>query len=78
MSELIDQEILLAEASKKKILKAVMGDYVIYNRKYLAENLDRECKLTKDWWEYKQKASEAVDPAEAIRKYKEDMGLKDE
>lgn len=45
----------LAEAKQKKIKKAVWGDYVLYDRIYLAENLDQECELIKKWYEHKKK-----------------------
>lgn len=59
---LVREEEFIAEMIKKKVCKAVWGDYVLYNRKYLAENLDQEYKLTKDWYDYRNKVESGEYP----------------
>lgn len=61
---LVREEEFIAEMIKKKVCKAVWGDYVLYDRKYLAENLDQECELIKKWYEHKKKieSGEIPDP----------------
>lgn len=77
---LITEEKFIAEMARQKVCKAVWGDYVLYDRKYLATHLEQENKLIKSWYDYKQKreTGEIANPADVIRKYKEDLGLKDE
>lgn len=68
-------EEILAILKKDRPLKWVLGDYVIYKRKYLEDNLEREVEFAKKHKEYRQKVEngEIEDPKKQLNKLREDI-----